>query len=98
MRTAGPAVWAMRSAERNKRHPMFTSINPATGEPGRSFAELPDAQPAARRPKPQAPSPAWRNSPLADRMTLLRHIAERFEDDKDRLARIATEEMGKTLK
>ena len=77
---------------------MFTSINPATGQPGQRFAELTDAQVDARLAKAHETFLAWRENGLDDRMTLLRHIAERFEDDKDRLARIATEEMGKTLK
>ena len=77
---------------------MFTSINPATGKPGLSHAELTDAQVEARVAKAHDAFLAWRESDLKDRMTLLRHIAERFEDDKERLARIATEEMGKTLK
>ena len=77
---------------------MFTSINPATGQPGRSFAELTDAQVDARLARAHEAFLIWRESDLADRMTLLLHIAERFEDDKDRLARIATEEMGKTFK
>ena len=77
---------------------MFTSINPATGESGQSFAELTDAQIEARLANAHAAFLDWRTSDPHDRMTLLRHIAEVFEDDKDRLARIATEEMGKTLK
>ncbi|WP_066825683.1 NAD-dependent succinate-semialdehyde dehydrogenase [Sphingomonas mali] len=77
---------------------MFTSINPATYEPGHSFAELTDAQVDARLAKAHDAFLAWRVTGLDDRMTLLRNIAERFEDDKERLARIATEEMGKTLK
>ena len=77
---------------------MFTSINPATGAPGRHHAELTDAQIEARLATAQATFLDWRESDLATRTTLLRHIAEAFEDDKDRLARIATEEMGKTLK
>lgn len=77
---------------------MFTSINPATNESGRNFAALTDAQVEARLAKAHDAFLAWRESGLDDRMTLLRHIAERFEDDKERLARIATEEMGKTLK
>ena len=77
---------------------MFTSINPATGEPGQSFAELTEAQVEARVAKAHTAFLDWRTSDPHDRMTLLRHIAEAFEDDKDRLARIATEEMGKTLK
>ncbi|MBN8816598.1 MAG: NAD-dependent succinate-semialdehyde dehydrogenase [Sphingomonas sp.] len=77
---------------------MFTSINPATGQPGQSYAELTDAQVEARLAKAQATFLDWRESDLTTRTTLLRHIAEAFEDDKDRLARIATEEMGKTFK
>ncbi len=77
---------------------MFTSINPATGEPGLNHAELTDAQVEARLAKAQTAFLAWRDSEIEERKTLLRHIAERFEDDKERLARIATEEMGKTLK
>lgn len=77
---------------------MFTSINPATGQPGQSHAELTDTQIDTRLAKAQATYLDWRESDLATRTTLLRHIAEAFEDDKDRLARIATEEMGKTLK
>lgn len=77
---------------------MFTSINPATGKPGLSHAELTDAQIESRVAKAHDAFLAWRESDLKHRMTLLRQIAERFEDDKQRLARIATEEMGKTLK
>ncbi|MEO5492685.1 MAG: NAD-dependent succinate-semialdehyde dehydrogenase [Sphingomonas sp.] len=77
---------------------MFTSINPATGEPGQSHAELTDAQVESRLANAQAAFLEWRESDLTTRTTLLRHIAEAFADDKDRLARIATEEMGKTLK
>jgi succinate-semialdehyde dehydrogenase / glutarate-semialdehyde dehydrogenase len=77
---------------------MFTSINPATGETGQSFADLTDAQVDAKLATAHAAFLDWRTSELTDRMTLLRHIAEAFEDDKQRLARIATDEMGKTLK
>ena len=77
---------------------MFTSINPATGEPGQSYAELTEAQVESRVAGAHAAFLDWRTSDPKDRMTLLRHIAEAFEDDKERLARIATEEMGKTFK
>jgi succinate-semialdehyde dehydrogenase/glutarate-semialdehyde dehydrogenase len=77
---------------------MFTSINPATGEPGQSHAELTDAQVEARLAKAQTAFEQWRTSDPQDRMTLLRRIAEAFEDEREVLARIATEEMGKTLK
>jgi len=77
---------------------MFTSINPATGKPGQSHAELTDAQIEARLAKASTMFQAWRTSDPHDRMALLRRIAEAFEDDREALARIATEEMGKTLK
>lgn len=77
---------------------MFTSIDPATGKPGQSHGELTDAQVEARVAKAYTAFLDWRESELKTRTALLRHIAEAFEDDKDRLARIATDEMGKTLK
>jgi len=77
---------------------MFTSINPATGKPGQSHAELTDPQVEARLAKAHDTFGMWRTSDPHDRMALLRRIAEVFEDDREALARIATEEMGKTLK
>lgn len=77
---------------------MFTSINPATGKPGQSFAELTDAQVETRVAKAHATFADWRTTDLQTRMALLARIADVFEGDKERLARIATEEMGKTLK
>ncbi|MDB5680023.1 NAD-dependent succinate-semialdehyde dehydrogenase [Sphingomonas bacterium] len=77
---------------------MFTSINPATGKPGQSHAELTDAQVEARLAKAADAFLDWRESELDTRTALLRRIAEAFEEDKERLGRIATDEMGKTLK
>jgi succinate-semialdehyde dehydrogenase / glutarate-semialdehyde dehydrogenase len=77
---------------------MFTSINPATNQPGDSFAELTDAQIEARLGTAHAAFLAWRSTDLAERTALLARIADTFEADKTRLAEIATREMGKTLK
>ena len=77
---------------------MFTSINPAVGLPGQSHAELTGAAIEARIVKARAAFLNWRETDLATRTVLLRRVAEAFADDRDRLARIATEEMGKTLK
>jgi succinate-semialdehyde dehydrogenase/glutarate-semialdehyde dehydrogenase len=77
---------------------MFTSINPATGETGQTFAELTDAQVEARVAKAHETYGAWRVTPLKDRVELLLRIADAFETDKQRLGEIATREMGKTLK
>lgn len=77
---------------------MFTSINPATGEPGESFAELTDDEIEARLARADAAFRDWRRSDFATRSALLERIADRFEANAERLAEIATREMGKTLK
>lgn len=77
---------------------MFTSINPATNQPGASFAELTDAQVEARLAAAHDAFARWRVTPLDERTALLARIADAFEADREALGRIATEEMGKTLK
>lgn len=77
---------------------MFTSIDPATGRPGQSFAELAAAELETRLTRAASAWAEWRLSDFATRTALLERIAERFEADKRRLAEIATREMGKTLK
>ena len=77
---------------------MFTSINPATGEPGESFAELAADEIEAKVAAAREAYRAWRTTDLATRTALLEAIADQFESNKQRLAEIATREMGKTLK
>lgn len=77
---------------------MFTSINPATGEPGESFAELTADEVEARVARAHAAYAEWRITPIATRTALLEAIADRFDANTERLAEIATREMGKTLK
>jgi len=77
---------------------MFTSINPATGEPGASFAELTAGEIEAKVAAAHDAYRAWRISDVATRTALLEAIADQFEANKQRLAEIATREMGKTLK
>ena len=77
---------------------MFTSIDPATGAAGQTFAELTDAQVHVRVARAHEAHRAWRRAPLAERTALLARIADRFEADKHALGEIATREMGKTLK
>ncbi|PCG13909.1 MULTISPECIES: NAD-dependent succinate-semialdehyde dehydrogenase [Sphingomonas] len=76
---------------------MFQSIDPATGTPGATFAELTTDEVEARIARAHDAYRQWRLVPLAERAALLERIAERFEADKRRLAEIATREMGKTL-
>ena len=76
---------------------MFQSIDPATGKPGATFAELTSDQIEERVARAQHAFASWRHTPLAERAALLEAIAEQFDRDKRRLAEIATREMGKTL-
>lgn len=77
---------------------MFQSINPATGAPGATFPELTDAEIEERVARAHGAWAEWRTTDHATRAALLERIAEAFEADKRRLAEIATQEMGKTLK
>ena len=77
---------------------MFTSINPATGEAGEIFTELTDDEIEAKVAAAHDAYRAWRITDLATRTALLEAIADQFEANKQRLAEIATREMGKTLK
>jgi succinate-semialdehyde dehydrogenase / glutarate-semialdehyde dehydrogenase len=75
---------------------MFRSINPATGN---EFATHPELSPEALDAKlTQAVTAfhAWRLTRLETRTTLLNRLADAYETNKDRLARMATQEMGKT--
>ena len=76
---------------------MFTSRNPATGETGESYAELDAAAIDARLQKAARAYAAWRVSPLEERAALLTRIADRYTENREKLARMATFEMGKTL-
>ena len=77
---------------------MFTSINPATGQPGDSIPELTADALDAAIARADSAYRAWRLTPIADRTALLERIAEQFEANTREIAEIATREMGKTLK
>ncbi len=77
---------------------MFTSINPATGEAGESFAELTADEIETRVQRAHDAFHAWRTTDYAMRTALLSAIADQFDANRQRLAEIAVREMGKTLK
>ena len=77
---------------------MFETVNPATGEARPPIEELDEAGIEAALATAHAAYRDWRLTPIETRTALLSKIAEAFEANKDRLARTATEEMGKTLK
>jgi succinate-semialdehyde dehydrogenase/glutarate-semialdehyde dehydrogenase len=76
---------------------MFRSVNPATGEEIATYPELSAAEIDAKLDKAVAAFRAWRTTDYAERTELLSRIADRFEAENERLARMASLEMGKTL-
>jgi succinate-semialdehyde dehydrogenase/glutarate-semialdehyde dehydrogenase len=75
---------------------MFKSVNPATGETFATYPELSADALEAKIAKSAAAYRQWRKSPMAERTKLLSAIADAYEKNKDRLAKMATAEMGKT--
>jgi succinate-semialdehyde dehydrogenase/glutarate-semialdehyde dehydrogenase len=75
----------------------FQTVNPATGEPGRSYEQhgIAEAREAARASRRAFLS--WRRTSFVDRAAVIRRAAEILRARKDEFARLMTEEMGKTL-
>jgi len=73
------------------------TINPATGEPGKSYDphSVDDAHEAARAA--QAAFLEWRRTGFPARSAILHEAASILRARKDEFARLMTEEMGKTL-
>ncbi len=76
---------------------MFRSVNPATGEEIATYPELSADEVDAKLERSIAAFREWRLSDLSERTALLARLADRFEADKARLARMASLEMGKTF-
>jgi len=76
---------------------MIASINPATGETLRTFEPLSDAQVDASLARADAAYRRYRHTPLAARVRWLTAAALILENEKDRLGRVMTLEMGKPI-
>src|SRR4051794_13547007 len=76
---------------------MMRSVNPATGEEIAAFDELTPAQIEAKLARAATAFRHWRSTPLEERTALLSRIADGFEANRERLARTASLEMGKTF-
>jgi succinate-semialdehyde dehydrogenase/glutarate-semialdehyde dehydrogenase len=76
---------------------MIASTNPATGETLRTFAVWTDAQIDDALARADAAWRTYRHTPLADRARWLSAAADILEQEKDRLGRIMTLEMGKPI-
>lgn len=77
---------------------MFKSVNPATGKQIATHPELTKSEIETKLGKAASAYKAWRQTGIDERTKLLIKIADQYEANKERLARMATEEMGKTLK
>lgn len=75
---------------------MFRSVNPANGEEIAVYPELTPDELEAKVARSAAAFRLWRTTSHDERTALLSRIADRFEAEKERLARMATLEMGKT--
>jgi succinate-semialdehyde dehydrogenase/glutarate-semialdehyde dehydrogenase len=73
------------------------TVNPATGEPGRTYDEhnIDDARAAAAAAHNAFRE--WRRSSFAERGAVIHKAAEILRERKDEFARLMTEEMGKTV-
>ncbi|GAB1513795.1 NAD-dependent succinate-semialdehyde dehydrogenase [Actinophytocola sp. KF-1] len=74
------------------------SVNPATGEKLRSFEPLTDAEVDAKIQRAADAFRDYRHTTYDERAGLLRRAADLLDDEAGDLARLATAEMGKTLK
>jgi succinate-semialdehyde dehydrogenase/glutarate-semialdehyde dehydrogenase len=73
------------------------TVNPATGEPGRTYHEtsLEEARAAAKSAR--AAFLEWRRTSFADRSAVIRKAAAVLRAREDEFARLMTDEMGKTV-
>lgn len=76
---------------------MITTINPATGEKLADYEELSGQEIEQRLARAKGAFQQWRNSDMGERTALLNRLADVYDANRDRLARQATLEMGKTL-
>ena len=74
------------------------SINPATGEVLATYDEIDPPTTAAKTAAAAEAQAEWRKTSFETRAEILRNVADILVDEKDKLGRMMTEEMGKPLK
>jgi succinate-semialdehyde dehydrogenase/glutarate-semialdehyde dehydrogenase len=77
--------------------PPYRVVNPATGEEVEAFDHATDAEIEAAVTSARSAYDVWRDTPIAERATIVTRISELFRERQDELGAIATEEMGKPL-
>lgn len=73
------------------------SINPCTEEMVREYPDTSDSDLAIRLDQAEAAYRGWRRIPFSERADRIRQVAQLLRQDREILARIATEEMGKPI-
>ncbi len=73
------------------------AINPATEELISDYPDHDAAEVERRLTQAAAAFPSWRDFSFAERAVLVRRAADLLRENRDRFARLMTEEMGKTL-
>jgi succinate-semialdehyde dehydrogenase/glutarate-semialdehyde dehydrogenase len=73
------------------------TVNPATGQPGRSYEETPLGVALAAAAAARKEFLEWRRTPFAERSTILHKAADVLRARKNEFARLMTDEMGKTV-
>jgi succinate-semialdehyde dehydrogenase/glutarate-semialdehyde dehydrogenase len=72
------------------------TVNPATGEPGRSYDEISVADALAAAAAAHDAFLKWRRTSFAERAGVVRKAAQILRTREDEFARLMTQEMGKT--
>jgi len=76
----------------------FRSINPATGQVLAEFPALTPADVDQRIARAADTAPRWRATPVAERAAMVGRLGDLLEQEKERLGRIMTLEMGKPIR
>ncbi|MDB4884093.1 MAG: Aldehyde Dehydrogenase [Gemmatimonadetes bacterium] len=76
----------------------MTSVNPATGETLAEFAEHTSAEVEAKLARAAEMAPRWRFTPIQERAAVMARLGDLLEQDKERLGRLMTLEMGKPIR
>ena len=84
------------SESTGERH-QFTTVNPATGQPGKVYRghTLEEAHAAAAAARKAFES--WRRTEFAERSSVIHKAAQLLRDRREEFALLMTEEMGKTV-
>jgi succinate-semialdehyde dehydrogenase/glutarate-semialdehyde dehydrogenase len=73
------------------------TVNPATGQPGKSYRESSPEEARAAAAAAREAFLEWRRTSFAERAAVIRKAAQILRACKDEFARLMTEEMGKTV-